>query len=199
MTGQRILGGRFRGRAIPAPTHAGTRPLLSRVRKALADTLAPDLPGAGVLDLFAGTGAVGFELLSRGASAATFVDSSREATRAMGDAAATLGLAATECRAVPGDVLDPVAWDRPDLPGRPWRVVFVGTPYRMLAAEGADRLCRALSTLGARGAIRADALVVVQSETAVPAPPTGWRTDVRGTRTFGRTVLAFLRTPAQPA
>lgn len=200
MTVQRILGGRFRGRAVPSPVHDGTRPLLSRVRKALADTLAPDLPGAGVLDLFAGTGAVGLELMSRGGAAVTFVESSREASGAIEAAGRGFGLPAGECRAIPGDVLDPTAWDRPGLPGRPWRIVFVGTPYRMLEAEGADRIWRALATLGSRGGVTPDALVVIQCEaTTVPAIPAGWRADGRGTRTYGRTALAFVRQGGQPA
>jgi 16S rRNA (guanine966-N2)-methyltransferase len=70
----RVVSGRLRGRKIKAVPSTGTRPVLERVRTALFDTLAPDLPGASVLDAFAGTGSLGIEALSRGAASCTFLD-----------------------------------------------------------------------------------------------------------------------------
>ncbi len=69
----RIIGGSFKGRLIKAPEGAGTRPTSSRVREAAFDILSPGIAGARFLDLYAGSGAVGIEALSRGASFSVFV------------------------------------------------------------------------------------------------------------------------------
>src|SRR5271166_2589163 len=86
----RIVAGRWRGRALQAPQGAGTRPTADRVRQALFDMLmhAPWggkslVEGALVLDVFAGTGALGLEALSRGAANAVFVERSRAALAAL--------------------------------------------------------------------------------------------------------------------
>ena len=71
----RIISGKYKNREIAAPQGKTTRPVLSRVRKAIFDTAGDLLDGARVLDLFAGSGAMGIEALSRGAASATFVES----------------------------------------------------------------------------------------------------------------------------
>ena len=70
----RVIAGAFKGRRLVAPRGPATRPTADQVRLALMDTLAPWLPDARVLDLFAGTGALGLEALSRGAKSADFVE-----------------------------------------------------------------------------------------------------------------------------
>ena len=80
----RIVGGRFRGRSLAAPTHEGTRPTSDRVREAIFNILAHgaaeiELEGARVLDLFAGTGALGLEALSRGALFCLFIEHDAQA------------------------------------------------------------------------------------------------------------------------
>ena len=70
----RVVGGKFAGRDLTSPADSRVRPTAEAVRAALLDALAADLPGAGVLDLFAGTGALGIEAISRGASSADFVE-----------------------------------------------------------------------------------------------------------------------------
>ena len=77
----RIVGGAARGRRLRSPTGATLRPTSARVREALFDIIQARIQGARFLDLFAGTGAVGIEALSRGAAAAVFVESSRAAGR----------------------------------------------------------------------------------------------------------------------
>jgi 16S rRNA (guanine966-N2)-methyltransferase len=76
----RIIGGRWRGRRLEFIPEAGLRPTGDRLRETLFNWLAPFLPGARCLDLFAGSGALGLEALSRGAAATTFVDQSRVVT-----------------------------------------------------------------------------------------------------------------------
>ncbi len=75
----RIIGGAFKGRRLAAPTWPGLRPTSDRLRETLFNILRDDIEGATVLDGFAGTGAVGLEAMSRGASAVTFLDRDRRA------------------------------------------------------------------------------------------------------------------------
>ncbi len=75
----RIIGGKWRGRKLQFPTIEGLRPTGDRIRETLFNWLAPHIHGARCLDLFAGSGALGLEALSRGAASVTFVDQSREA------------------------------------------------------------------------------------------------------------------------
>lgn len=77
----RVISGSARGRKLKSPRSSETRPIMDRVKTALFDILAPDILGMRVLDLFAGTGAVGIEALSRGAESATFVERSPDAWR----------------------------------------------------------------------------------------------------------------------
>src|SRR5580692_6775643 len=87
----RVIAGRLGGRRLTAPRGMATRPTSDRVREALFSALGP-LGGAAVLDLYAGTGALGIEALSRGAARATFVESARPALAALRDNLAALGL-----------------------------------------------------------------------------------------------------------
>jgi len=75
----RVIGGRLRGRRIHAPKGLATRPSAARVRQTLFDILAPRMPGCHFLDLYAGSGGIGLEALSRGAAGVVFVDSRGEA------------------------------------------------------------------------------------------------------------------------
>jgi 16S rRNA (guanine966-N2)-methyltransferase len=88
----RIIAGEFRGRRLVAPRGLETRPTTDRVREAWFSILGP--PGPRVLDLFAGTGALGFEALSRGAERAYFVEKARPAAEAIRKNAAALGVLA---------------------------------------------------------------------------------------------------------
>ena len=87
----RIVAGEWGGRRIQAPPGRGTRPTTDRVREAWMSTVAPRLPGARVLDLFAGLGALGLEALSRGAVAATFVEQDPKAVAVLRENVRALG------------------------------------------------------------------------------------------------------------
>src|SRR5699024_1171371 len=86
----RIIGGRWRGRRIAVDTAEGLRPTPDRIRETLFNWLAPRIEGARCLDLFAGTGALGLEALSRGAAHVTFIDNNAASVRTLRDALATL-------------------------------------------------------------------------------------------------------------
>jgi 16S rRNA (guanine966-N2)-methyltransferase len=87
----RIIAGRWRGRRIVAPAGRDVRPTTDRVREAWMSMLAPELDGARVVDLFAGSGALGLEALSRGAASVVFVEQGRDALEALRRNVATLG------------------------------------------------------------------------------------------------------------
>jgi len=116
----RIVGGSRRGHRIAAPRGVTTRPTSDRVRENAFNLIGP-VDGAAVLDLFAGSGALGLEALSRGAARAVFVDSSREACRAIDANLAKLRLDATVLRA---DAVRMVAADR----GR-YDLILCDPPY----------------------------------------------------------------------
>lgn len=122
----RIGGGRLRGRQLRAPRGAGTRPSSGRIKKSLFDILAPRLSGASLLDLFAGAGAVGIEALSRGARCVTFVESRRQAVRAIEGNLEALGLASA-AEIVAADALTGLA--RLERRGASFDLAFLDPPY----------------------------------------------------------------------
>lgn len=120
----RIIGGRWRGTRLPVADVAGLRPSSDRARETLFNWLASILPGARVLDLFAGSGALGLEALSRGACEAVLVE--REATVADSLRSSIARLHAdAEARLV---VADALAWLRTPPPGR-FDIVFIDPPF----------------------------------------------------------------------
>jgi 16S rRNA (guanine(966)-N(2))-methyltransferase RsmD len=153
----RVIAGRYGGRRLQAPPGAATRPTADRVREALFSILGPRVEDARVLDLFAGSGALGLEALSRGAAAATFVDSSPAAQRAIRANLAALGAEAEVVRA------DALRWLRTASAGaRQYDLVFLDPPYRRAGAV-AGQLSAAVSPVLAPGA-----LVVAESDRRAP-------------------------------
>jgi len=117
----RIISGTARSRRLIGPPGKTTRPMTDRVRESLFSVIAAWIPGSVVLDLYAGTGSMGLEALSRGAAAATFVERDREALAALRKNIETVGLGGT---VIAGDV------DRfLDRAGGPIDVAFVDPPY----------------------------------------------------------------------
>jgi 16S rRNA (guanine966-N2)-methyltransferase len=119
----RIIGGEWRSRLIGFDAEAGVRPTPDRVRQTLFDWLSPLIEGASVLDLFAGSGALGFEALSRGAAHASFVEQGRQQAAAIREAAQQLA-AGSRADIAQSDAL---AWLRGS--GRRFDLVFLDPPY----------------------------------------------------------------------
>jgi 16S rRNA (guanine966-N2)-methyltransferase len=187
----RIIAGRAGGRRIAVPS-AGTRPTSDRVREALFSALVadPGLDGAAVLDLCAGSGALGLEALSRGAAHALFVEADRRAAGVLRRNVATVGLAGAAVRAATAaSVLGGPA-------DRPYDVVLVDPPYATANGE----VARWLATAAANGWLADDAVVVVErargrSDAAFPWPPP--LTALRERR-YGDTVLHTGRVASRP-
>lgn len=160
----------------------GLRPTPERIRETVFNWLAPRIEGAACLDLFAGTGALGLEALSRGASAALFVEKSRHAAAALKrNVAALEGEGAT---IVATDAFRFLDGDR----GGPFDVVFLDPPF---AADCTAELCRLLD----QGRLLAGgAVVYIEEDRARPvaAVPAGWR--ILRTRTAGNVRYSLLET-----
>ena len=128
----RIIGGTAGGRRLRTPTGVATRPTADRVREALFSILGERVQDARVLDLFAGSGALGIEALSRGAATATFVDKAAPAIRAVGTNLEALGADGTVVRAEARRFLGGASRS-----GRSYDLVFLDPPYRLDAALAA--------------------------------------------------------------
>jgi 16S rRNA (guanine966-N2)-methyltransferase len=181
----RVIGGHDRGRPLRAPRGLRTRPTADRVRVSLFDMLGPAVAGARVLDLFAGTGAVGIEALSRGAARVVFVEHDQAALRALRANLAVLGASRAAARVMAGDVLRVL----PDLGAQegPFDLVFIDPPYATTLAA------RALDALAAARVCRDGTEVVVQHSTRTVLPPVAGLATHRRPRRFGDTALTFLR------
>ena len=178
----RIVSGALGGRTIPGPPGKGTRPTSDKVREALFNRLEgwDALAGARVLDLFAGTGALAFESLSRGAEHAVLVEVHGRTLAQLRRTAAELGLAErADVRA------GKAATVARGLAGHDATLVFLDPPYDV-TTEDLEQLL-----LTVRPALADDALVVVErsSRTRPLVWPEGWADD--GTKTYGETVLQF--------
>jgi len=162
----RVISGRFRGRALAAPPGQTTRPTADRARQALFDVLshapwAPDLDGARVIDLFAGSGALGFEALSRGAVFCLFVETDEAARGAIRDNVEALGLFG-ETRVHRRDATD--LGQRPASAGAPFDLALLDPPYRQSLGE------RAAASLLAGGWLKPGALTVLERAADEPEP-----------------------------
>lgn len=159
----RIIGGEWRGRRIRFPGRGGIRPTPDRVRETLFNWLSAAVPGSRCLDLFAGSGALGLEALSRGAKEATFVEQNRENAAALRDTAALL--AAGRAQVVQAEAL---AWLRG--PATAFDIAFLDPPF-----EG-GLLESALRGLDAGAWLAPGAFVYLEMPAASgePALPAGW-------------------------
>ena len=184
----RITGGEFGGLALKTPKTGDLRPTQDRVREALFSMLAPEMAGADFLDLFAGSGAVGIEALSRGAASATFVERGRRHLAVIAE-----NLAATAGRRKPSPPAKTIAADvYPWLEaysGPGFSVVFADPPYALGEERG---YAHVLATLAKRGVVRPEGLFVAEM-TAVQRPEEtpGW--ELLRDRKYGKTRLCVWR------
>jgi 16S rRNA (guanine(966)-N(2))-methyltransferase RsmD len=153
----RVVAGTYGGRRLVAPAGTETRPTSDRVREALFSVLGPSIDGARVLDLYAGSGALGIEALSRGAATAVFVDRSRQAIQAVRANLEALGIEA-DVRPIEARAALRAASARREA----YDLVFLDPPYRH-AAELGRELSEALTAVLAPGA-----RVVTESDRRAP-------------------------------
>ena len=175
----RIIAGTARGIRL-APVPRGVRPTSDRVRESVFNSLGQFFEGGCVLDLYAGTGALGIEALSRGCELAVFVERNRRALAAIRDNLRRTGLEARAeiARGDVGRVLDRMLTDR-----RLFNLIFLDPPYRIAATEVRDVIPRLGALLASGGR------VVIESGEA-PAGGTGGKKGV--TRRYGGTFVTIL-------
>jgi 16S rRNA (guanine966-N2)-methyltransferase len=167
----RIVGGRHRGRRLRFPAGVEIRPTPDRVRETLFNWLQPRIVDARVLDLFAGSGALGIEALSRGAGHVTFVERDRRAAGAID----TL-LKEWQEPAASVAVADALTWLKTPRVGAPFDIVFLDPPF------DAAVLATAAEGLAAHGWLAPDARIYVElrARDPLPALPPGWREQRSG-------------------
>lgn len=167
----RIIAGRHRGRRLPFVPGPGLRPTPDRVRETLFNWLREDVPGARCLDLFAGSGALGFEALSRGASMLVAVDRQRRVTERLQDNTALLG-EQDRVEVVTADVVRLLS----SPPEQPFDVVFLDPPF------ASDLLALCCERLEENGWLAERALVYVEqsADRAWPDLPANWHAHREG-------------------
>lgn len=175
----RIIAGVWRGRPLLAPPGQATRPTSDRAREALFGMLQSRLgsfEGLAVADLFAGTGALGLEALSRGAAHCTFAETDRAALDALKRNVAALGAQ---------DRVDIRPQDATRLAGGPYHLAFLDPPYRSGLGQ------KALANLVAAGMLASGALVSLETARDEQAPVPGLTIETE--RAYGKARLTLLR------
>ena len=185
----RIIAGDFRGHPLVAPRGRATRPTSDRVREALFSILG-DVAELDVLDLFAGSGALGLEALPRGARHATFVETAHAAVQAIRANVESLDVRA-RTRLVAGDVRR--ALKDVKASGGGIGLVFLDPPY-----ASADTAA-VLADLDAAGVLLDGAWIVLEHASRTEPPPGTPARTLRFTRTYGDTALTFYRHEAKEA
>lgn len=156
----RIIAGRWRGRRLPVPVRADLRPTPDRIRETLFNWLQPLLPGAACLDLFAGTGALGFEAASRGAAHVVLVEQDPQQAQQLQAQAGIFGAEQIEVHAA-----EALNWLQHCT--ETFDIIFLDPPFDSSLLESG------LALLNTRAMLRANSLVYIEGRRGL-APPTGW-------------------------
>ena len=181
----RVIGGRLKGRRLISPAGMLTRPTADRIRESIFNILADRPVNQHVLDLFAGTGALGIEALSRGAATAVFIDQAKAAMTAIQRNIEQLNLDRST-RVIRWNVrrnlnclrAEPASID----------LVFMDPPY------DTDAVAPALHSLASCGVLAPGALIVIEHSLREDLPTTVDRLTLRDQRRFGRTLVSFMDT-----
>ena len=171
----RVIAGVAKGRKLTAPRGLDTRPMMSRAREALFSAIASEIEGARVLDLFAGSGSLGIEALSRGAASATFVEKARPALKSLRSNLETTGF--------DGEIIEGDAASIVRRMGASFDLVFVDPPFEMPPEDVGLLLADLVSTTASAATV---VLHRRAGEPEVPVPP---QLTALGDRRYGDSVL----------
>lgn len=187
----RITGGVHRGRTLKTLSGRRVRPTSDKVRQALFNILGPRVADASVLDLFAGSGSLGLEALSRGAARATFVENDRRALDMIRGNVERLALQ-NQVTLLNLDVLaGPARLER--LEG-PFDLVFIDPPYRLTETlEPSSKLGVLLEALWTEEVVREGGVAVLEHDRHSAIAETWENFEIGDRRTYGDTSLAFLK------
>lgn len=182
----RILGGDARGRPLKAgPKSPHLRPILARVKKSVFDILTPRLPQSRFLDLFAGSGAVGIEALSRGARLACFVENDRRSLKYLKENLSTLNLT-EKSRIYPLSASGPL-----DALTETFEIVFLGPPYKDEAKTPLALVVPTVQQIQKAGLVANGGLVVAQHHKKEPVGDTGLAYAIVRRERYGDTMVTF--------
>jgi len=157
----RIIGGRWRGRKLPVLAQEGLRPTPDRVRETLFNWLMPIIDGARCLDLFAGTGALCLEALSRGAAEVVMIERSPLVAAQLRRNVETLG--AQHAQVIEADAIEFL-----NRPPQPFDVIFLDPPF------ASDLIARGAELIETRGWLKRGGLVYIEAPRDSAPPPTAW-------------------------
>lgn len=164
----RIIGGQWRGRKLPIPQLEGLRPTTDRVRETLFNWLATEIPGARCLDLFAGSGALGLEALSRGASFSCFIDTATPAIQQIDS-----NLALLDCNTAATYPMAATQWLK-QFDGssqQAFDIIFIDAPF------GKNLVAECLQLIDQQSLLSSNSLVYLETnrDEATPAIPEQWQ------------------------
>jgi len=180
----RIIGGDAKRRSLKAPATQSTRPILARIRKSLFDILRLRVPDAQFLDLYAGSGAVGLEALSRGARNATFVDRNPSCLHIIRQNLITLNML-DRARLIRADATRSLF-----TVGGPFDVIFMGPPYHDEKWNALRLTVPTLKNIGDATLLKPGGWVIGQHHKKEPVePPVGWVAFRK--EYYGDTILTF--------
>jgi len=182
----RIIGGRWRGRRLPVPPAEGLRPTPDRVRETVFNWLSPYIDGARCIDLFAGTGALCLEALSRGAASAVLVERSHAVAEHLRQVIRTLD---ANAKVIEADAVEFLAGWSPSTLARPFDVVFIDPPF------ASDLIARCAAQIEQCGVLRPGGFAYVEAPsrlTPLPIPST-W--ELVRSRTAGQVGYYLARRP----
>ncbi len=190
----RIIAGIHRGRRILPPSGRTTRPITDRVKESLFAILTGRIPGARVADLFAGTGSLGLETLSREAQFCCFVERDRHALRLLKQNIHTLALEEKTRVAAKNAWLFPRWYTQPE----PFNLIFIDPPYAQSRNSGpSSALGKLLARLSEPQILSPDGTVVVRHEAAYPPATNYDRLQLSQSRRYGAMALSFLQPASQ--
>ena len=187
----RIIAGDLRGRSIKTVRDPGVRPISGRIKQSLFDIITGLVPASKFLDLFAGTGAVGIEALSRGAAFVFFVDMNKRCVENIKTNLDRLGFAG-RARAHPGNVLSDLSWISFRSGVAKYDLIFLGPPYKTLEKTALFFSTPALAAIAAADLLAPGGWVISQHHVKeeVAAPP-GY--EMKRREKYGDTYLSFFK------
>jgi len=185
----RIIGGTAKRRGLKSPSHSlGVRPILARIKKSLFDILRPRVEGSNFLDLYAGSGAVGLEALSRGAQSVTFVDMNPNCLSIIRQNLSKLRLF-DRARLVRADIMKGLTFV-----GGPFDLIFMGPPYHDQAWHALFLTQPTLREIGRHELLSPGGIVIGQHHAKEPMVElAGW--EMYRQESYGDTKLSFFRKP----
>ena len=179
----RIISGEFKGRKLISLQGSATRPTADRVRESIFNILTSSIFNASVLDLFAGTGALGLEALSRGAEAAVFIDSSASAVKII-QKNITACRVETRARGIRWDISKNLNCLQAEAPA--YDLVFMDPPYNK------NYIAPTLRKLIKRDILKDGATIIIEHAAAEVVPKDFMGLDLTDQRIYGKTLVSFL-------